>query len=66
MKYYFRGLLILKYDIQWKDLKVTEDFNKCKFIAEDYLLIAEFMDKIYKLQTGIPVAEGELKDIEVY
>lgn len=66
MKYYFRGRLILEYDIEKKDLRVTEDFNICKFIPEDYLLIAEFMDKIYKLQTDVPMNEEELKDIEVY
>jgi len=65
MKYYFRGRLILEYDIERKDLRVTEDFNICKFIPEDYLLIAEFMDKIYRLQMGMSVTDEELKDIEV-
>jgi len=65
MKYYFRGRLILEYDIERKDVRGTEDCSICKFIPEDYLLIAEFMDKIYRLQMGMSVTDEELKDIEV-
>jgi len=66
MKFYFRALLIVDYDIEKRELTITDDFKMCKFIPEDYKLLAEFFDTIYKLQTGIAVPEEKLQDIEVY
>jgi len=64
-RFTFRGLVILYYDNNSEEVTVTENFKKCNFIAEDYLLIANFFDTIYKLKTGIPVTELELEDINV-
>jgi len=66
MKYFFRGLLIIQYDIERGDLKVTENFNQCKFIGEDFLLLRNFFDVIYRLKKGEKVPENEIKDIKVY
>ena len=69
MKFIFRGLDILEYNEETKQVEVPMDndagfpyFNMCKFIPEDYVYIAEFFNAAYKDTQGVPV---ELKDIEV-
>lgn len=68
MKYYFRGLVILDYDEETKELTTPVDidgipnFNNCKFIQEDFQLLQNFFTAINIHQT----TGCELKDIEVY
>ncbi len=69
MKYIFRGNIIFEYFPDKKFDKVIEHkhydwsmFNFCKMIDEDYKLISEFFDKVYRHTKGEQV---ELKDINV-
>jgi len=50
MKYIFRGRTILAYDPETKHVRTPLDedgfvvFNQCKFIPEDYQLLAQFFN----------------------
>lgn len=59
MKYYFRGLLILEYDPKMDKTIMYNEFNVCKFINDDYRLLAEFFEKIRKYR----MKEIELADL---
>jgi len=69
MQYIFRGLVILNYNEEFKDLTLPmhEDydglpnFNMCKFITEDYKYLADFFDTIHRHQLGEDVV---LEDVE--
>lgn len=68
MKYTFRGLVILDYNEEYKDLTLPiheeyglPNFNMCKFITEDYKLLANFFDTIHRHQLGEDVV---LEDVE--
>jgi len=70
MNFYFRGLHILAYDPEWKDLTTPVDpdtgvphFNKCKFIPADFALLTTFMDRCKQHAEGVHIT---LEDIEVY
>ena len=70
MKYIFRGNVIFQYDpdahydkvIQPKISGVIPAFDFCKFIDEDYKLLAQFFDTVYKHTQGEDV---DLNDIVV-
>ena len=69
MKFIFRNIVIFEYDKDTKQVRIpnTEgvgnNFNFCKFIPEDYKLIGDYFNTIYKDLQGKIV---KLKDIEVY
>lgn len=54
MKFIFRGLTVLDYNAETKDMVVPTDedgltnFNLCQFIPEDYKLLARFFETAYK------------------
>lgn len=69
MIYKFRGYIVFEYnertgDVIQHDIKDfgIPAFNHCRFIDEDYKLMAEFFNMVYLHRTG---AEVELKDIIV-
>jgi hypothetical protein len=69
MKYIFRGILVFEYNPEAKFDKVVEGqinglhaFNYCSMIPEDYKLLAEFFDTVYRHTQGENV---QLKDIKV-
>jgi len=70
MKYIFRGNVLFEYRPDDKFDKVIEHtrgngapvFNFCKMIPEDYRLLAQFFDTVYRHTQGEAV---ELTDIEV-
>ena len=70
MKYIFRGCVVFEYNPNDKYEKVKQGkvhdtipaFDFCSMIPEDYRLLGEFFDKVYKHTQGDDV---ELKDIEV-
>ncbi len=70
MKYYFRGMVILDYDEETKDLTVPVDkdtgipnLNMCNFIPEDFQLLKNFFTAITIHQVH---PNMEFEDIEVY
>ena len=71
MKYIFRGIVVFEYDPNAKYDKVkhgetengTPAFDFCSMIDEDYKLLAEFFDKVYRHTQGEDVI---LEDIKVY
>lgn len=71
MKYIFRGIVVFEYNPNAKYDKVihgknevgTPAFDFCKMIDEDYKLLGEFFNTVYRHTQGEDV---ELKDIEVY
>jgi hypothetical protein len=71
MKYVFRGVIVFEYDPTTKYNKVKQGktetdipaFDFCHMIDEDYKLLGEFFDRVYRHTQGEVV---ELKDIEVY
>jgi len=70
MKYIFRGHIVFEYIpdshekvIQHKIHDTIPAFDFCSMIPEDYKLLSEFFDKVYRHING---EEVELKDIEVY
>jgi hypothetical protein len=71
MKYIFRGHTIFEYNpdvkfdkvIQPKIHDVIPAFDYCNMIPEDYKLLAEFFDKVYRHIQGEDVT---LENIEVY
>lgn len=69
MSYVFRGHTVFEYipnegvKLRYiKDLE-TPAFDYCNFINEDYKLMGEFFNTVYRHAQGEKV---ELKDIEVY
>jgi hypothetical protein len=69
MKYIFRGNIVFEYIpdgigkvVQHQIYGVIPAFDYCRMIPEDYKLLAEFFDNVYKHINGEDV---ELKDIEV-
>jgi hypothetical protein len=71
MKYIFRGVVVFEYDPHDKYEKVKQGsvhgqipaFDYCKMIPEDYRLLAQFFNRVYRHTQGENV---ELEDIEVY
>lgn len=71
MKYIFRGHTVFEYKPDAKFDKVVQPqingwcpaFDYCKMIDDDYRLLAEFFDTVYRHTQGEDV---ELKDIEGY
>jgi hypothetical protein len=71
MKYIFRGHIVFEYDPNAKYDKVKQHlvsdripaFDFCKMIDDDYKLLGQFFETVYKHTQGENV---ELKDIEVY
>ena len=71
MKYIFRGLVILHYNEETKqveapmhdDVQGLANFNHCKFIPEDYVYMADFFNVAYAHATDVP--NVDLTDIEV-
>ena len=70
MKYIFRGRVVFEYKPDAKFDKVVQGqidgvipaFDFCKMIDEDYKLLGEFFNTVYRHTQGENV---ELKDIEV-
>jgi hypothetical protein len=70
MKYIFRGHVVFEYRpyaksdlvVQGKVSGVIPAFDFCGFIPDDYKLLSEFFDTVYRHTQGEDV---ELKDIEV-
>jgi hypothetical protein len=70
MKFIFRNLIVFEYEPTAKYQKVKQvvlydtipAFNHCSMIPEDYRLLSEFFDKVYRHINGEDV---DLKDIEV-
>ena len=70
MKYIFRGVVVFEYDPnaeydkvkQGKHLDVIPAFNHCRMIDEDYKLLGEFFNKVYRHTQGENVV---LEDIVV-
>ena len=70
MKYIFRGYVVFEYDPNAKFDKVKQGqvsgaipaFDFCKMIDDDYKLLGEFFNTVYRHTQGEDV---ELKDIEV-
>ena len=70
MKYIFRGHIVFEYDpdakydkvIQHKVSGVIPAFDFCHMIPEDYKLLGEFFDTIYRHTQGENV---DLNNIEV-
>ena len=71
MKYIFRGNVVFEYKPNDKYDKVVQGqisggiaaFDFCKMIDEDYKLLANFFDTVYRHTQGEDVP---LEDIEVY
>ena len=71
MKYIFRGNVVFEYKPDAKYDKVVQGqihntihaFDFCNMIDEDYKLLAEFFDKVYRHTQGEDVL---LEDIKVY
>ena len=71
MKYIFRGHTVFEYKPDAKFDKVVQPkvndwcpaFDYCNMIDEDYKLLGEFFNTVYKHTQG---EEVELKDIEVH
>ena len=70
MKYIFRGITIFEYMPERRFNKVKQywasdnipAFNYCSMIPEDYKLLSQFFDVVYRHTQGEDV---ELKDINV-
>ena len=68
MKYIFRGYTIFEYDKEKKTVTqgkvsgVIPAFDFCHMIPEDYMLLGEFFNTVYRHTQGEQV---ELKNIEV-
>ena len=70
MKYIFRGHVVFEYEPNAKFDKVKQGkisdvipaFDFCKMIDDDYKLLGEFFNTVYRHTQGEDV---ELKDIEV-
>ena len=68
MKYIFRGHDIFEYDKRDKTVRqckihdIIPAFDFCRMIPEDYKLLSEFFNTVYR---DIEFGDVELKDIEV-
>lgn len=68
MKYIFRGYIIFEYRVKTQDViqhdfgGVSGSFDFCRFVPEDYKLLSQFFDTVYRHIGGENV---ELIDIEV-
>jgi len=69
MKYIFRGIVVFEYDPNAKFDKVIEGqihglhaFNYCGMIDDDYRLLGEFFNRVYRHTQGEDVT---LEDIVV-
>lgn len=68
MKYIFRGIIVFRYYPKEKQVRLGYNgdeypaFDFCFFIPDDYKLLSEFFDTVYRHISGENV---ELKDIEV-
>ena len=70
MKYIFRGHTVFEYKpdakfdkvVQGKIHDIIPAFDYCRMINEDYKLLGEFFEKVYKHTQGEDVV---LEDIEV-
>ena len=70
MRYIFRGHIVFEYDPNVKFDKVKQGqvsgtipaFDYCKMVDEDYKLLSDFFDKVYRHIQGEDVV---LKDIVV-
>ncbi len=71
MKYFFRAMCILDYNEETKTLTYpldddgteTRNYDNCKFIKEDYGLLARFYKTIQRHKAGHDVI---FNDVEVY
>lgn len=70
MKYVFRGIVVFEYFPDRKKNQVVQGkvhdmpaFDFCHMIPEDYRILGEFFDKVYRHIEGEDIP---LKDIEVY
>lgn len=75
MKYIFRGHTVFEYKpnyadgftdqviLHYIDNSSLDAFNYCRMIPEDYKLLSQFFDTVYRHIGGEDI---ELKDIEVY
>jgi hypothetical protein len=70
MSYVFRGNAVFEYipneGVKLRNVKGYGEipaFDYCCFISEDYKLMSEFFDKVYRHTKGENI---ELEDIEVY
>lgn len=77
MNYIFRGLVILEYNPETKQVEAPNrhvewgqeyndgpaNFNKCHFVPEDYVYLAEFFARAHAHATGD--MDMTLEDIEV-
>ena len=71
MKYIFRGIVVFEYDPNAKYDKVVQGkihdaipaFDFCNMIDEDYKLLGEFFNTVYRHTQGEDVT---LEDIQVY
>jgi len=70
MSFVFRGHVVFEYipneGIKLRNIKGYGEipaFDYCSFINEDYKLMSEFFDKVYRHTQGEDIA---LEDIEVY
>ena len=73
MNYIFRGNVVFEYDPETKQMSAgevccdgfeTNVFNFCRFIADDYILIAGFFQQAHAHSVGT-IDEDELKDVNV-
>ena len=68
MKYIFRGHIIFEYKVETQDViqhsfgGLSGSFDYCRFIPEDYKLLSQFFDTVYRHIEGEDV---ELVDIKV-
>lgn len=69
MKYIFRGYIIFEYNpneiekvVQYKIHGVIPAFDYCRMIDEDYKLLGEFFNLVYRHMQGEDI---ELKDVVV-
>lgn len=60
--YNFRGYTVLRFHKKEKRLEIGENANHCCFIAEDYLLMAEFLTNCHEFCTQLAV---DVENVEV-
>lgn len=74
MKYYFRALPILEYNPETKQVELplnddgtkTTNFEACKFIPDDYELLAQFFTAANLHATNKITTKELPEDFEVY
>lgn len=60
--YNFRGYTVLKFDKTTKQLEIGKHANMCCFIAQDFKLMAKFLEDCYMFTNGLTT---ELPHVEV-